>query len=559
MKQLGILMVFLFMTTAGFAQAPTVGAVANAGSNVIAGLPNAPLAQGSMFVLFGANLGPATLQSASSYPLQTALGGTSINITVSGTTTQALMVYTSAGQVAAILPSRTPVGTGTLTVSFNGQTSAAFSIQVVQNNFGIFTLNSQGSGAAIVLDGSFQLITALKPATPNQTVAVWGTGLGPITGDETGPPAQTDMTNVAVEVYVGTAKATVVYRGRTSYPGIDQVNFTIPSGQLGCNVSVVVKIGSLVSNSTTIALANSNSTPCSDPNGLSATALEQLSSRGNIAIGNVVLSKNTTQLDISTSLPPGVTLPPGFTLPGSSTTTETGGATFARYNRDAFLASAGSFSSVSVGGCAVSTFHGQSAAAALGNFTVLDAGSSIGVTGPNGNRQLNKSAQTVGIYFAQLSDINQPGYLVPGSYSVNGPGGADVGAFQTSITASSSLNWLNQSSISTVNRSQDLNISWSGAGNGQVLITGTSVTGSATATIGATFVCLAPAAAGQFTVPAAVLLALPPSSSAGTGGVSVPTGFLFVGTSTTTPFTAPGLDQGFAVYSDSTGKGVTFQ
>jgi len=67
-------------------------------------LPNGSLAQGGMFAVFGSNLGPATLMSAG-FPLPTELAGTSVAVSVGGTTLDCIMVFTSAGQVAAILPS----------------------------------------------------------------------------------------------------------------------------------------------------------------------------------------------------------------------------------------------------------------------------------------------------------------------------------------------------------------------------------------------------------------------------------------------------------------------
>ncbi len=406
------------------------------------------------------------------------------------------------------------------------------------------------TGPAIVQNFVGQTSTPVNAlvasAAPGQTVILWGTGLGPITGDETQPPAGGDMPNVPVELFVGTTKASVTYRGRApGFAGVDQINFQVPLGQLGCNIPVAVKIGSLVSNFATLAVSNGGA--CSDSNGISADTLQQLNSRGNIAIGTVVLSRNTSQI----SLPP--------PLPSQSTTTESGSAVFARFTRDAFLQSASSFSTVSVGGCVVAAFRGQSASAALGSFTGLDAGPAINVIGPNGSRQLSKSSQIAGTYSAQLTGPNQPPYLTAGNYTASGPGGADVGAFQASLTTAASLNWLNQSSISTVNRSQDLQILWNGGGNGLVTITGTSLSGSSSSSVGGVFSCLAPASAGQFTVPSVVLLALPPSSQVGSGGISIPTGFLFVGTQTSSSFTASGLDQAFALFSDSTGKGVNFQ
>src|ERR1019366_8799865 len=78
------------------------------------------VAQGSLFVVFGSNLGPATLVEVSSFPLQNMLAGTSVTVTTGSTKLNCPMIYTSATQVAAILPSNTPAGTASVTVSYNG-------------------------------------------------------------------------------------------------------------------------------------------------------------------------------------------------------------------------------------------------------------------------------------------------------------------------------------------------------------------------------------------------------------------------------------------------------
>lgn len=98
----------------------------------------AGIAQGAVFVVFGQQPGPAQLVQVSSYPLPTSQGlaGTSIRITVAGTSVDAIMLYTLATQVAAVVPSNTPVGTRTFTVTYNGQASAPAPITVVPSSFG---------------------------------------------------------------------------------------------------------------------------------------------------------------------------------------------------------------------------------------------------------------------------------------------------------------------------------------------------------------------------------------------------------------------------------------
>ena len=65
------------------------------------------LAPDTVFVIFGSGMGPATLAGASAPNYPTSLGGTSVTFTPSsgGAAITAEMVYTSAVQVAALLPS----------------------------------------------------------------------------------------------------------------------------------------------------------------------------------------------------------------------------------------------------------------------------------------------------------------------------------------------------------------------------------------------------------------------------------------------------------------------
>src|SRR5215469_11466498 len=87
--------------------APTVAAngIKNSASYAHPAFPNGSIAQGSLFVVFGAAMGPDPIQYASSFPLPSNLMGTSVNVTVNGTTLPCPMIYTSSGQIAAILPS----------------------------------------------------------------------------------------------------------------------------------------------------------------------------------------------------------------------------------------------------------------------------------------------------------------------------------------------------------------------------------------------------------------------------------------------------------------------
>ena len=91
---------FAALLPAGAVAQPVVSSsgILNGASYALPGLPNAGIAQGSIFIVFGQDLGPATIAQVSHFPLPTSQGlaGTSIKITVAGTTVDAIMLYTLA-------------------------------------------------------------------------------------------------------------------------------------------------------------------------------------------------------------------------------------------------------------------------------------------------------------------------------------------------------------------------------------------------------------------------------------------------------------------------------
>lgn len=64
---------------------PQIGAVVNAASYITPGLPNAGIAQGAIFVIFGSDLGPANISYAPKAFQSTTLSNTSLAVTVGGT------------------------------------------------------------------------------------------------------------------------------------------------------------------------------------------------------------------------------------------------------------------------------------------------------------------------------------------------------------------------------------------------------------------------------------------------------------------------------------------
>jgi hypothetical protein len=112
--------------TASGGGTPTITAVQNNYSFIAQGLPNYGIAPGALFIVKGTNLNNqplSALQSSASPGLPLTFNGTSVSVTVNGTTVQPGIYYTSPTQLGLVLPSTTPVGTGTITVTNNGTPS----------------------------------------------------------------------------------------------------------------------------------------------------------------------------------------------------------------------------------------------------------------------------------------------------------------------------------------------------------------------------------------------------------------------------------------------------
>src|ERR1041385_9215222 len=169
-------------TCACFAQ-PVVNAAMNAASYFSPPKGDTPIAQGSIFIVFGTGLAGPDLQQAS-LPLGTSLppaNGTSIVIRNGGQNINGYVLYTLPTQVAAILPSTAPVGSASLTLTYAGRTSSPLPIQITRSVPGIFTANSQGSGPAAALvaqsAADIRLHSLTNPAAPGSVISLFGTGL----------------------------------------------------------------------------------------------------------------------------------------------------------------------------------------------------------------------------------------------------------------------------------------------------------------------------------------------------------------------------------------------
>ncbi|MGC9947929.1 MAG: hypothetical protein ABSF64_16305 [Bryobacteraceae bacterium] len=608
-----IILMFGLFGTVGFAQ-PTVSQISNAASASLSvpapqggwnTLPNGSIAQGSYFTVYGNGFGGAAA-IWNPYPLPTEVGGTSVSVTVGQNPPVAAYIefaaqLTGYSQLNAILPSSTPIGPGTLTVTYNGQTSAAAPINVVASSFGTFAQNQAGDGPGIITDTNYAALTPSHTAKPGQVVILWGTGLGPAPDpatEATAPPCPDTCdlrgANLSVTVWVGNQQANLYYAGRSGYTGEDEIIFYVPTGvTTGCHVSVAVQTGppggaQTTSNFTTMPL-DANGATCQEADDVNMNDIAAaLQSKGSANVAAIGLLSNFWNVNL-------------------------GGGTFIQWDNDIVDGQIGTYDAAaldlfrgftrlpSVNSCTAIPYLGYPPPAdyGLGYVTYLDAGPALTIQGPlatksvaknsNGNGYdglvggdtdagiLNATATAEAPFYWDATANGDGTYnatrIASGNYIVTGPGGAAVNALTGTIDVSSaaaSFVWTNESTFANqtatpqIFRNTPLNITWTGGdpqGFVDITLIGSTVQNTLPSPTnpepGVYVECVAPASAGSFNVPTYVLAALP------AGGADVPlAGLVLVGpASAVTPIAPPptGLDAAFLYYRFLAGYTVEWQ
>lgn len=502
-----------------------VTGVVNSASNAVDGMPNAGVAPGSILVAYGRNMGPSSISVAPGYPWPKTLSGTSAKVTVGTTTVDLLLYYTLDGQIAGLLPSNTPAGTGTISVTYNGQTGSTPSpIKVSANNFGVYTVPQNGQGAGIVTYPDYSLVTTDKAANAGETLIIWGTGLGAVSGNEAAGPLPGDMTNLPVQVWVGGVSSTVAYRGRSGCcVGEDQIAFVVPANVTGCLVPLVVQIGSQVSNTSTMAIA-ATGRKCTPTVSLVPPAFTSIQQPKVIA----------TEIVRNLRPPPVVA---GDAVSEDSIDVRavkiTGPGTAINVAADV----------PSMGSCLVTPGDLPEFQADL--LQVLDLGANLTLRGPAGTRTIPKTGF---IYATTLGDTTAGNFLDAGAYTLTSPGSVEVPAFSAAFTMPA-FTWTNRPSGNaqlSVPKAQGVRVTWTGGDpNGVVEVSGGS--GYATDKL-VVFSCTAKVSDGGFTIPPSVLLGLPAGN-----------GFLAVKSLGEQTFAATGVDLGVVLLETGATAGASFQ
>ncbi len=445
----------MFLTVLAVQAAPVIDrhGVRHAATGQRATATEGALAPGSAFTVRGAGFQP----------------GSSIEIVAARAMTAEVLAITPA-LIRARLPLDLPNGYATLRVRSGGQSSAPVRIRVVPMAVGLYGPFTGGLG---------------KPETvkPGEKITLRGTGWG------------AEPERYPVDVFVGGSKGQVLSARRDSKTGDDLIVLRVPdSAPKGCFVPVVVRGAGRVSNTVSLSI----DTPAE-------TCGQRESTRtavcGRARAGFIMPYRLSFRYDVNESLyqdSVGEILSAGF-WDGTS-------AAFCR------------LAAPSTDGCSVfpdlSMIMSDFDRAVEEGTRRLEAGTfRIGpavVEAPNPQLGQHLYHTLISGTAPGREEARGPLFLRPGLVEVRAGGGTDVPAFQLKLRFPEPIEWLDRSSISSIDRSRALTLGWKGdRGSQVVLIVGLTVQESSRSM--SAFVCRAAAGTSSFTIPDYALQVLPPT------------------------------------------------
>ncbi len=205
---------------------------------------------GKIVVLYGNRVGPTTLANAqltSDGRLATSLGGT--ELLFDGI--PAPLLYTSAGQLAAIVPYAVDgkVGTQVRIRTSAGGLSDAVALPVTPVAPSLFSSDFTGSGQGAIVNQDGSINGAKKPAAKGSIVLLYATGEGQTRpGGVDGSLATANNLPIPannVKVFVNGKAAEVLYTGGVpgQVAGLMQLNVRIPLDAPAGDVQIQVQVG----------------------------------------------------------------------------------------------------------------------------------------------------------------------------------------------------------------------------------------------------------------------------------------------------------------------------
>jgi uncharacterized protein (TIGR03437 family) len=213
------------------AAAPTVSAASTVNA---ATFTSGSVAPGEILSIFGSNLGlPAgrSLEFAEPRQVSSILGGT--QVWFDGST--GALLYAGAGQINVVAPFEISGKSSTrMQVWYQGIPSAFVTLPVSPAAPGIFTQDSSGTGAGIVLNADYTLNSPANPAPAGSVVSLYANGGGTYSPslEDGQQDVYADNLTAKVQVSLNGTSALVSYAGSAPglVAGVVQINFQIPAG-----------------------------------------------------------------------------------------------------------------------------------------------------------------------------------------------------------------------------------------------------------------------------------------------------------------------------------------
>ena len=145
----------------------------------------------------------------------------------------ATLFYVGATQINALVPNTLSVGSSvSLAILQNGTASQNVLVNTASATPALYTATENGTGQAAALNPDGSVNSAAHPCTGGDVIELMGTGFGPGT----------------VAVTIGGQTATVLSAGEApGYPGLMQINASVPAGLALGDLPVQVSIGSMSS------------------------------------------------------------------------------------------------------------------------------------------------------------------------------------------------------------------------------------------------------------------------------------------------------------------------
>ena len=219
---------------------------------------------GEIVTIYGEELGPSSLTTAT-----LEADGLTVSKSLAGTRilfdgVAAPIVYTSRGQVSAIVPYAVAgKSTVSVTAEYLGARSSPVTLRILSAVPALYSLDSSGSGPGAVLNQDGLLNSAANPAVVGQVVILYGTGEGlttPLQADGQLTPGVEPLPRPRqrVTVTMGGVECPVLYAGAPPglVAGALQINVQLAAGvPAGESVPVVLAVGEALSpDSVTIAI-----------------------------------------------------------------------------------------------------------------------------------------------------------------------------------------------------------------------------------------------------------------------------------------------------------------